>query len=78
MHEARTVGARDVFGTCRYVILQFVFAHTNGNGRLFNGEKSSEPAAFVHLLRFVNLHAFDEREQIPDLIEGSDIQFAGR
>src|SRR5688572_16600938 len=63
MHEAGVVGRDQVLCTGGHCILHFLFAHTNGDGFEFNGERTTKATAGFYIIHFSKLQSFYISEQ---------------
>ena len=77
VHQARTIRARHKFGARLNVSFYLVLTHLGTDRSLFHGEHTAKATAFVRTLRFNDLNAIHERQQIFDLIKLVHMLFAG-
>ena len=78
VHQARRVGARNVFGTRSHVVAHLVAPHADRHGVLLDGEHAAETTAFVAARRLGDVDVPDQREQVAQLRHIGHVQLAGR
>lgn len=78
VHQARTVGAGDVFGARGEVVAYFVASHAGRNSVLLDGKHTAEAAALVDARGFGDFDAFDHREQVAQFRMIGQVQLARR
>lgn len=77
VHQARTIGTDNVFGSRVNMMFQFILPHIDRDSLLFNGKHTAKATALIIMGRLHDFNSFYKIQQILQLIIIRYVQFAG-